>query len=277
MPQTNMSATRIKPATSELLTLTVLRQQRISRNFVRITLGRGDVERFTPMGFDQWFRLFIPVSSPDTLSRLPNKLTMMAYLKYLTVAKTQRPLLRSYSARAYRPDGVDGPELDIDFVLHGSAEDGTAGPATLWAQNCIEGDPVALLDEGIAFTPPPSVRRVFLVADETGLPATAGILASLPPDTEGEALVEVPSAGDRQDLDKPDGVKLTWIDRDPTGVPGRAALAAAEASPLPTEPFYGWTVGESTLPVTLRRHWVKSGVPKENVMFCGYWKAGRGH
>ncbi|WP_410626009.1 hypothetical protein [Amycolatopsis sp. cmx-8-4] len=38
--------------------------------------------------------------------------------------------------RAYRPDGPDGPEFDVGFVLHGSAADGTAGPAATWAQNC---------------------------------------------------------------------------------------------------------------------------------------------
>lgn len=65
-------------------------------------------------------------------------------------AANGRPVLRSYSVRAYRPDGPDGPELDIDFVLHGSAADGTAGPAATWAQHCARDDAVAILDEGSA-------------------------------------------------------------------------------------------------------------------------------
>jgi hypothetical protein len=55
-----------------------------------------------------------------------------------------------------RPDGPDGPELDVDFVLHGSAADGTAGPAAVWARNCARGDAVAVLDEGIGFNPAPT-------------------------------------------------------------------------------------------------------------------------
>lgn len=265
MARTNIRATRIKPDKTELLTLHVLRREQLSPHFVRVTLGGGDVARFRYMGFDQWFRLFIPVSE-SSLSRAPRKLDTLSYAKYLTVAKTDRPILRNYSVRAYR-----GDELDVDFVIHGSPDNGTAGPAATWAQTCTPGDPVAILDEGVGFNPPPAVKQVLLVADESGLPATAGILASLPEDTTGQALIELPSPEDRQDLVKPAGMEITWIPR-PHGVPGRAALAAAEALPVPSDPFYGWVVGEQTLPSSLRRHWVQAGVPKGNIMFCGYWR-----
>ncbi|GIH97912.1 hypothetical protein Psi01_85420 [Planobispora siamensis] len=41
MAKSNMTASRIKPAVSELLTLRVLRSERISANFMRVTLGEG--------------------------------------------------------------------------------------------------------------------------------------------------------------------------------------------------------------------------------------------
>nr|WP_326645391.1 SIP domain-containing protein [Nonomuraea fuscirosea] len=68
-----------------------------------------------------------------------------------------------------------------------------------------------------------------------------------------------------------------WIVRDdPGAVPGTvaltAALTAALALPMPEEPCCGWVVGESELPVRLRRHRVRAGVPKEHIMFCGYWR-----
>jgi NADPH-dependent ferric siderophore reductase len=47
--------------------------------------------------------------------------------------------------------------------------------------------------------------------------------------------------------------------------------------PVPDVPFFAWAVGESSLPVALRRHWVKAGVPKENIMFCGYWRSAHRH
>src|SRR5699024_12415983 len=99
-----------------LLTLEVLRTERLSKSFSRVTLGRGDIDEFVYMGFDQWFRLFIPVSE-DSLARLPAKLDTLAYMRYLTISKTSRPVLRNYTVAAYRPEGPDGPELDVDFEI----------------------------------------------------------------------------------------------------------------------------------------------------------------
>ena len=272
-----MQSQRVKPEVSQVLTLTVLGNERISPNFTRITLGGGDIASFRYLGFDQWFRLFIPVSSAS-LERLPNKLDTLSYLKFLAISKTDRPVLRNYTVRAYREAGINGPELDVDFVLHGSADNGTAGPAASWAESCAPGDTVAILDEGIAFNPAADVNDFVIVSDETGLPAVAGILNSLPSHARGIALVELPSAEDAQELPHPPGVTLRWVVRDdPHATPGRAVLAAAERLDLPRPPVYGWVVGEQSLVVGLRRHWVKAGVPKSSIMFCGYWRAPKDH
>ncbi len=272
----NITAGRRKPEVSELLTLHVLRTERVSTGFVRVRLGGGDAARFRPMGYDQWFRLFIPVADDAVLSRLPNKLDTLAYLKYLAIARTERPVLRNYTVRAFRPDGPEGPELDVDFVLHGTPEDGTSGPAATWAQSCVPGDAVAILDEGITFPAAAAHDRVLLVADETGLPAVAGILGSLGAGARGVAVVEVPHADDVQEVAAPAGVQVRWVVRDdPHAVAGPAALAVVEALPVPDEPVTAWVVGEHSLVAAARRHWVAAGVPKHDVTFCGYWRAAR--
>lgn len=272
MVRTNLTARRIKPESAELIMVRVLRRAELSANFVRVTVGGADLERFVPLGFDQWFRLFLPVPG-GTLDRVPSRLTTLSYARFLTVAKLERPVLRNYTVRAFRPTGPDGPELDIDFVRHGTEADGTAGPATVWAETCAPGELAAILDEGVGFNPPEDTNRLVLVADETGLPATAAILASLPEGTRGAAVIEVPAVGDRQDLTTPFGVEVTWVTRaDPTAVPGRAALAAATELPGPGPSGYGWVVGEQSLATGLRRHWVRTGTPKDRVMFCGYWR-----
>jgi NADPH-dependent ferric siderophore reductase len=278
MAKSTAAARRMKPETSELLTLHVMRRQVITPNMARVTLGAGDIVKFVPMGFDQWFRLFIPIAEDETLSRLPQKLNMLAYAKYLTISKTRRPVLRNYTVRAYREGGPAGPELDVDFVLHGDAAAGTAGPAASWAARCEPGDAVAILDEGIGFVQPAGTDSVLLVADETGLPAVAGILASLPADTVGIALIEVPTRDDIQNLGGPSGVDVRFVVRaDAHATPGRAVLAATEALPPIGERCFAWTVGESALVAAARRHWVATGVPKDNIMFCGYWKASQHH
>lgn len=274
MTKTNIMATRVRPEQAGLCTLQVLRRELISPSFVRVTLGRGDIGQFVPMGYDQWFRLFIPVSE-GSLSRLPRALDTISYLKYLAISRTERPVLRNYTVRAHRVTS-DGPELDVDFVLHG--EGAEAGPAAAWATDCAPGDLVAVLDEGITFTPPPDLRHALIVADETGLPAVAGILASLSEDFTGRAWVEVPTEEDRQELARPEGVELTWaVRQDPHDRPGAAVLAAAQAAPVPVGPCYCWSVGEQQVPTGMRRHWVQAGIPKNRITFTGYWKAPKGH
>jgi len=276
MAKTTTAARRIKPDVSELLTLEVVRRELVTPGMARITLGKGDIAKFVPMGFDQWFRLFIPVADDDSLSRLPQKLNTLSYARYLTISKTRRPVLRNYTVRAWREDGPSGPEIDVDFVLHGDETAGTAGPAASWAARCAPGDAVAILDEGIGFVQPSGTDSVLLVADETGLPAVAGILSSLPADTVGIALVEVGATDDIQNLDGPVGVDVRFVVRsDARATPGVAVLKAAEALPALGERCFAWTVGESALVAGARRHWIATGVPKDNIMFCGYWKASR--
>ncbi|MFG6402102.1 siderophore-interacting protein [Microbacterium sp. P04] len=273
MARTNATPARVKPAESRLLTLHVVRREQISPTFARVTLGGGDIDQFRPMGFDQWFRLFLPVSE-TSLSRLPGRLDALSYLRYLTIAKTERPVLRNYTVRAHRAEGISGAEIDVDFVLHRSAVDGSSGPAASWADGCARGDAVALLDEGITFTPAPEVAdRVEVVADETALPAVAGILASLPPTVTGRAFIEIPHADDRQDLAGPVGVEIVWVVRDePAAIPGQAVLKAATTADGPVAPTYFWVAGEQSMCAALRRHWITAGVAKSAISFTGYWK-----
>jgi NADPH-dependent ferric siderophore reductase len=270
--------TRNKPEKSELLTLHVVRRRHMSPSYVRVTLGGPDLQRFTARGRDQWFRLFLPVAE-GTLTRLPNKLDTFAYLRYLSIAKTERPVLRNYTVAEFRVDGDHGPELDVDFVVHGSLADGSAGPAATWAQTCEPGDAVAILDEGVLFTARDDLVGPFaLVGDETALPALAGVLASLPPDASGTAFIEVPDAADVRTLSAPAGVSVRWVVRtDPHATPGyavlRTAIESSEAgAPVPA---YAWVAGEQSLAAAMRRHWVRVGVDKKMISFTGYWRAPR--
>ena len=95
---------------------------------MRVTLGGGEIDQFQPMGYDQWFRIFQPLGGDEGLERLPAKANkLFGYLKYLRIPDGVRPVMRNYSVRAFRPATADtGAELDVDFVLHGSAADRAA-------------------------------------------------------------------------------------------------------------------------------------------------------
>ncbi len=267
----------VKPESSELIHLSVLRTQRLSEHWMRVTLGGGEIEKFHPMGFDQWFRLFLPIGGDAGLDRVPAKANrMFGYLKFLRIPDGERPVMRNYSVRAHRPATTEsGAEIDVDFVLHGSAADGTAGPASRWAETCAPGEHVLIIDEGLTFNPQRGTDRVVLIGDETALPAIASICASLPAHATGTAIIEVPSEEDALDFPHPAGVDLVWLVRPHEFDPGSFALARLRELTLPDAPFHAYAAGEQSLASGARKHLVgERGVDKNDVSFCGYWKIG---
>jgi NADPH-dependent ferric siderophore reductase len=262
-----MTNITITHAESGLVHAEVLRTERISPNFVRVTLGGDDLARFEAKGFDQWFRLALPVDDGSGLDSMPDKVDRRGYLKYMMLPKTKRPVIRNYTVREFRPELL---ELDVDFVVHGT--EGVAGP---WAQTVEPGAPVAFIDQGPGWKTV-ACDSYLLVSDETGLPAVAGALRDLPRDAVGHAVIEVADAADAQETGAPDGVEVHWAVRDGQHY-GELALDTAKALPLGANP-YVFVVGESALATGLRRWAVsEAGVAKTNVTFCGYWRAGKSH
>ena len=80
---------------------------------------------------------------------------------------------------------------------------------------------------GIEFRPG-TARTVLLVGDETAVPAIGSILEALPASISGHALLEVPEAGDAQQLLTRSGVQVTWLPRE--GRPHGELLDAAVRS-----------------------------------------------
>lgn len=259
-----MSNITITHAPSGLVHATVVRSERVTPHMVRVTFGGGELDRFDFRGFDQWFRLAVPVSESSRLDNLPDRFGIAGYLKFVTLPKDTRPVIRNYTVRAFRPKDL---ELDVDFVVHG-----TEGVAAPWAASVQPGAEVAFIDQGRGWAPV-AHDWLLLVADESGLPAVAGILRDLPRDAVGHAFVELFDEVDRQPLDAPDGVQVHWLVRPEGSAPGSAVLPAVRALEFPAGPVYAFAVGESALATGVRRHLVSErGVPKGNVTFCGYWK-----
>lgn len=254
----------VKPAVQEMLRGRVLRREQVSPNMLRLTVGGGELDRFAPMGFDQWFRFFFPRDG-QTEFRLPARGDLLGYAQFLATPARVRPHMRNYSVRALRRDDA-GTEVDIDFVRH----DG--GIASTWAEAVEPGTEIAVLDEGIGFAPPADAERLLLVGDETALPAIAGVCASLQDDARGIAVVEVAHPDDRQDFPTPAGLGIHWLSRAADDRPGALALAAVRD--LDVRPAtYAFAVGEAALATGARRHLVtERGIPKSHVAFCGYWR-----
>ena len=163
------------------------------------------------------------------------------YQAWLDLPDDVRPVMRTYTVRAFRPDRA---EIDVDLVLHG-VTDGHAGPMASWADRARPGDALAVIGPdvpgtgrlwGTEWLPPTSARRLVIVGDETAVPAVGAIVESLPGGSRGVVLLEVPYPDDIQRWDAPSGLDMRWLVRhraeDVQATVHGAQLEAAVASAM---------------------------------------------
>jgi NADPH-dependent ferric siderophore reductase len=261
---------RLTPQQPEMFRARVVRTERVSPSMHRVTVAGPGLGGFPWLGYDHWFRLFLRL--PHQVEFVLPELTGARWWDpYFAIPEDVRPHCANYTVAGFRPEAA---EMDIDFVVHCGPEGELEGAAAIWACAARPGDPVALLDQGLIFDRPDDATEVLVVADESGLPSTAGILRSLPRDTVGRVIQEIPHAEDRRPLDAPAGVSVTWVIRDDaTAVPGAAALEELRRHDTVDEAGYAFVVGESTLAAEGRRHLVRAGLPKGRITFSGFWKS----
>ncbi|ANB04494.1 siderophore-interacting protein [Streptomyces ambofaciens] len=260
---------RLTPQHPRMFRARVVRAERVSPSMQRVTVTGDSLSEFPWAGYDHWFRLFFPLPRQRRL-RLPEFTGSQWWQPYLAIPEHERPHCANYSVADFRRQSA---ELDIDFVVHRGPGGEIEGRAAIWACHAVPGDALALLDQGILFDCPRDASEVTIVADETGLPATASILRSLPAATVGRLIQEVPTPGDRRTLDAPAGVAVSWVVRqDGTAVPGAAALRELRRLTSAAATGYAFVVGESALATEGRRHLHRAGLPKDRITFSGFWK-----
>lgn len=307
-----MSSSRIAPSSPRPSLVrfasfgaTVCRVVSLGGNFARITLASDELADFHAAGLDQRVKLVFPLEGAG-LSTFPRERDDW-YAAWRELDDCDRCPMRTYTVRAAR-----GREIDIDFALHGDS-----GPATRWANRAEVGQEIVIIGPdartlvagdapvaGVEFRPG-AARRILLAGDETAAPAICSILESLPPDSVGQAFVEVASAADILPTDAPVGMTVTWLPRDtrhggahgealgrsvrawvsemvaPAGVAGSvpdvdaAILWEIPQTDAGQRELYAWIAGEAGCITELRRFLVReAGLHRDDVAFMGYWRAG---
>ncbi len=266
--------------------LQVVRTRRLGPSLVRVTFDGPDLHDFHSDGQDQSLSLFIPHPGQKE-PRVPIELGDGWWQGWRELPDDVRAVMRSYTLRALRRD-ADGrtAEIDIDFVLHGVEPDAAieAGPASRWAADAAAGDQVVLLGPAIAdnrairFRPPEDTDLVVIWGDETAVPAACSIVESLPAGLRARVWLEVPHAGDIQDVVTQADAEITWLVQDEKSSTQSSpmALSALRETPLPpAEHPYVWIAGESGCVKELRRHFVREReFDRRRVTFVGYWRQG---
>lgn len=265
------------PAEPQMFRCHVVRTERLSPSFQRITIAGDSLKEFTWAGVDHWFRLFFPLVEGQDLV-LPEFEGRQWWQPYLDIPEDVRPHCSNYTVADFR-DTETGPELDIDVVLHWDESGEVAGRVARWSVYALPGSPVGFLDQGLLFDPTPDVPQIVVATDETGVPGVRGILASLSESVTGHVIIEVGTAGDVESLAHPQGVEVTWHVREQaTGfesaylIPGGLALKHVQQLTDLNPDAYAYVVGESTLATEGRRALVRAGLNKKKIFFSGFWK-----
>jgi NADPH-dependent ferric siderophore reductase len=243
-----------------------------------VSFGGEDLRAFFSDGRDQSLSLFLPHPGQSE-PRVPVELGDGWWQGWRELPDDVRAVMRSYTLRGLRrgPDGHTD-EIDIDFALHTPA-----GPASAWAARAAAGDRVLLIGPAVAdnrairFRPPQDTDLVVVWGDETAVPAACSIVESLPAGTRARVWLEVPHAGDVQDLVTAADAEITWLVREESHATGSPlALDPIRAARLPSaERPYVWIAGESGCVKALRRHFVREReFDRRRITFVGYWRQG---
>ncbi|MFT4081936.1 MAG: siderophore-interacting protein [Nocardioides sp.] len=199
-------------------------------------------------------------TSPD-LSAFAESTDTDRYVK-LVFDRADGQVVRTYTA--LEPDVAAGTVI-IDFVVHGT--EGVAGP---WAAQAKPGDTLSARGPGGGYAPDPTADWHLLAGDQAGLPAIRAALAALPAEAVGYAVIDVPSAEFHQDLVKPDGIELSWLD-------GADLVETVRALPWREGRVHAFVHGEAeSVMHGIRPYLLKEReLPRADVSISGYWRVGR--
>jgi NADPH-dependent ferric siderophore reductase len=215
----------------------VLARQELPASMVRITLGGEDLHGFASLGPEDHVKLFF--DGPGGV------------------------VGRDYTPSEFRPLGASsGPELDIDFVVHG-----TEGPATAWAATAVEGDELDFGGPRGSRLAPTGFRAALLIADPAGLPALRRWIRAF----GGDPVTRVVLFG---------GATTGYLDETESAAAivqvveqHHDLLTTVQAQDVDQDVFV-WAAGEAGALIPVRRHLKALGLPKENLSLHGYWKRG---
>jgi NADPH-dependent ferric siderophore reductase len=168
---------------------------------------------------------------------------------------------RNYSVRHHT-----GDKITLDVVLH------ARGLATTWARGARPGDRVGLDHARTWYRPEPGTDWQLLVADLSGLPATARIIEELPEDASATAIVEVPDRDDLDYLPRRENVAvIACVGTGNGAAPSRLAGHVRDLA-LPAGRGYCWFAGEAAESRAVRKYLRGLDWTIDQMDVTGYWR-----
>jgi NADPH-dependent ferric siderophore reductase len=218
---------------------TVLARTALPGDLVRITLGGPELAGFTSLGPADHVKVFLP--GPDG-----------------------QVVGRDYTPSEFRPIGASsGPELDLDFVVHG-----TDGPASAWALGAEVGHALAFGGPRGSRLAPTGFRNALIVADPSALPAARRWIRAY----AGVLPVHAVLFGGAVAEGYLDDAELAAAT--PQVLAADHDLVEVLATQDVDADTFVFAAGEAGALVEVRRHLRSLGLEKEQLSLHGYWRRG---
>lgn len=230
---------RIRHATIRRL-LEVIRVERMSPGFVKVTLGGAELEGFTSLSFDDHLKIFLGLDA--------------------SIAD-DRGIMRDFTPRSFDPERL---ELILEFALHGE------GAATEWAEQAAPGQRLSIGGPRGSLVIPTDYDWQFLIGDETALPAIARRLEEMPSGANVFALIQLNDAADKRKLETKANLVEKWVATSPNGL-----AEAIKDFNTPAGEGFAWAAGEAKAISAVRAVLVAThGLDKDHIRAAAYWKRG---
>ncbi|MDK7674452.1 siderophore-interacting protein [Weeksella virosa] len=237
----------------------------IGPNFIRLYLGRENIEEYLSMTCGSSCKLYFP----------PLEMCDKHFAKYneksgkwISASEKFKPKSRTYTLRKILPKNN---QLVIDVANHG-----TQGPGTRWANLAKVGDAIGVTMKNCSKKIAQKADWYCLAADLTGLPVVSVIAENLPSTAKGVMLIEVPSKEDIHAIDTP--LDIHWVVNPLVGA-NSDLYKKLKKIEFPTKKKinrFAYVASESTSTKKIRTFFKENLAWKRHEYFCtSHWKSGK--
>lgn len=238
--------------------LEVKRTRWLTRRMLQVTLTGDELPGFCSDAADDGARLYVPPDPTDRSWR------PVLEGRKLVFPGEQVPGNREYTPRRY---DAETNELDIDFVVHGD------GPISAWAANAVPGHLLCVSGPRRSRMITGNVDWYLLAGDESAIPSISRRLEELPAGMTAYAFFEVADEGERQPIDSPANVEVSWLYRNEHAPDPNLLAGAIGGLTFPPGEVYAWAAGEASAMRAVRRHLLNErGLSLDRIRITGYWK-----
>lgn len=247
---------------SQFREMSVLHARWITPHMRRVRLTGERLDRFARYG-SMHIRMLFPTE------KVPSPLWPTLGRNGLAVwpSDDRRPTPRAYTVRGF---SVEEGWMDVDFVTHEGDSVGSK-----WAMEAVAGNKVGIM--GPVGRPLRQADWYVMGSDETGLPALARMLETMPASTRGVAFLEVADEQEKQQIANRTGIELNWIYRNgiPAGADGRLVDAVLSVAWPEAGSNFGWFAAEAVAAKRVRDRWRgELGLGRDQTLAAAYWRQG---